>query len=206
MVIRSRVSYPNKLSANRLSAQLRVRKGIPRTRPSPFWCRPYDHPENIQVRPVNLLGSYVSLLDAEARFLGLSGVHRVDLAMPIEAAVVVMAIEAVLLIQTVIAIVAILAVKLSGLLNPSWLSKPLWTSKPIYIFPESNRVSNIRNLFQGNFSNLNYRRGGRQDCHYLLRRPCHSLTLFVTVQTNDMTQVLVNHAGNVGSIDIDLGG
>ena len=111
LVVCSRVSPPDKFSANRLSAQLRVRKGIPRTRPSLFWCRPYDHPENIQVRSVNLLGSHISLLDAEARFLGLSGVYRVDLPMPIGAAVVVMAIEAVLLIQTVIAIVAVLLIQ-----------------------------------------------------------------------------------------------
>ena len=65
--------------------------------PLSFWCRPpespeesslsslvpeqkayYDHPEGIQVRPVNLLSFDVSLPDAEAEFLGIGGVLRVD--------------------------------------------------------------------------------------------------------------------------------
>ena len=32
------------------------------------------------------------------------------------------------------------------------------------------------------------------------------MTLLVTVETGDMTQVLASRAGNVGSIDIDFGG
>ena len=56
------------------------------------------------MRPVDHLSSHVSLPDAEARFLGVSGVHRVDLAMAIRAAVVVIVIVAVLDIVIVIAI------------------------------------------------------------------------------------------------------
>ena len=49
-------------------------------------------------------------------------------------------------------------------LNLLWLSWPLWLSKLSYIFPESNRILNIKNLFKGDFSNLSYQYGGCQDC------------------------------------------
>ena len=56
------------------------------------------------MRPVDHLSSHISLPDVEARYLSVSGVHRVDLAMAIGATVVVIAIVAVLDIVSVIAI------------------------------------------------------------------------------------------------------
>ena len=48
----------------------------------------------MQARSIDLLSSDVSLPDAKAKFLGIGEVHRVDLAMAIRAAGVVMAILA----------------------------------------------------------------------------------------------------------------
>ena len=56
------------------------------------------------MRPVDHLSSHVSLPDAEAQFLDISGVHCIDLAMAIGAIVVVIAIVAVLDNVTLIAI------------------------------------------------------------------------------------------------------
>ena len=64
----------------------------------------YDYPKGIQVRPVNLLSSNVSLPDAVAEFLSISRVHCMDFATVIRAAMVLMAI---------VAVVAVLIVKLS---------------------------------------------------------------------------------------------
>ena len=63
-----------------------------------------------EMGPIDLLSSDVSLPDAEAEFLGVSGVHCVDFAMAIRASVVVMAIVAVLDIVIVLDIVTILIV------------------------------------------------------------------------------------------------
>ena len=84
---------------------------------------------------------------------GVGGVHRVDLAMAIRAAAVVVAIEAVLdivtvlVVQTVMAIVTVLAIETT------------------FIFPKLNRVSNIRNSLQGGFLSPSHRSGGCRDCH-----------------------------------------
>ena len=61
-----------------------------------------------EMRPIDLPSSDVSLPDAEAEFLGVSGVHCVDFAIAIGAAMIVMAIVTVLNIVTVLDIVAVL--------------------------------------------------------------------------------------------------
>ena len=56
-------------------------------------------------------------------------------------------------VKLVMAIVAIVAIK------------TIMDIKTNMLFPESNWVSNVRNSFQGDFSNLSYRRRGCQDYH-----------------------------------------
>ena len=94
-----------------------------------------------------------------------------------------MAIVTALVIETDMAIVTVLA------------------SKPTFIFPELNRVSNTRNAFQGSkeLQSSKWRSSRRPSW---LGTLCRVVTLLVTVETSDMTQVLASRAGNVGGIDI----
>ena len=61
----------------------------------------------IEMRPINLLSSNVSLPDAEAEFLGVSRVYYVDFAMAIGTTMVIMAIVAVLDIVALLIVVTV---------------------------------------------------------------------------------------------------
>lgn len=65
----------------------------------------YNHLKDIHMRLVNLLSSDISLLDIEAKFCGISGVHYNDFAPIIRAAIVIM------IIMTIVTILVIKTVK-----------------------------------------------------------------------------------------------
>ena len=72
------------------------------------------------------------------------------------------------------------------------------------IFSDSNRVSNTRNVFQGSkeLQSSKWRSSRRPSW---LGTLCRVVTLLVTVETGDMTQVFespIGSAGNVGGIDL----
>ena len=75
------------------------------------------------------------------------------------AIVIILAIKTVVTIVTFVAVTTVIAiVTVVALVN-------IVAIKTVFSFPKLNRISNAKNSFQGNFSNLSCRRGGCQECH-----------------------------------------
>ena len=70
-----------------------------------------------------------------------------------------MAIVTALVIETYMAIVTVLVIKTDMAIVT------VLASKPAFIFPKSNRISNVRNSFQGGFFSPSHRNKRCRDCH-----------------------------------------